>query len=137
MFYFNRVSKKECVLLGWGSIIALTILLLPLSNAVAEAPESSTFVHKTGMNHQTPGWAERLKGQTIVENAIEGRAERSALVEMQHERMMQQMEKEMDDSNSGGFNTMSMMHQYGAGKGNYLLNSDPDIEPVSMNSGGK
>lgn len=137
MFDFNRVSMKECVLLGWGGILALTFLLLPLSNAVAEAPESSTFVHKTGMNHQTPGWAERLKGQTIVENAIEGRAERSALVELQHERLMQQMEKEMSGSNSGGFNSMSMMHQYGAGKGNYLLNSDPDIEPVSMTGGGK
>ena len=82
MFYFNRLSMKQCVVLGWGSILALTFLLLPFSNAVAEAPETSNLVHKTGMNHQTPGWAERLKGQTIVENAIEGRAERSALVEL-------------------------------------------------------
>jgi len=53
------------------------------------------MVHKTGMTHQdTPAWAEKLKGQTIVENAIEGRAERAALVEKQHEKMMQQIEKE-------------------------------------------
>lgn len=32
---------------------------------------------------------------------------------------------------------MSMLHQYGGGKGNYLLASDPDIEPVSMKGGGK
>ena len=30
-----------------------------------------------------------------------------------------------------------IQHQYGAGKGNYLLNSDPDIEPVAMSGGGK
>ena len=48
------------------------------------------------MNSQSPGWAERLKGQTIVENAMEGRAERAALVEQQHQRMMQQVEKDTD-----------------------------------------
>ena len=89
------------------------------------------------MNHQSPAWAERLKGQTIVENAQEGRAERAALVEKQHERLMQQMQEEMAESSTGGFDTMSMMHQYGAGKGNYLLASDSDIEPVAMTGGGK
>ena len=50
------------------------------------------MIHKAGMTSQSPGWAERLKGQTIVEDAMEGRAERAALVEQQHQRMMQQME---------------------------------------------
>ena len=89
------------------------------------------------MNHQSPAWAERLKGQTIVENAQEGRAERAALVEKQHERLMQQMQEEMAESPTGGYDTMSTMHQYGAGKGNYLLASDSDIEPVAMTGGGK
>ncbi|MDH4360693.1 MAG: hypothetical protein OEW33_08140, partial [Nitrospirota bacterium] len=38
---------------------------------------SSTHVHQAGMTHQdSPAWAEQLKGQTIVEDAMEGRAER-------------------------------------------------------------
>ena len=42
------------------------------------------------------GWAERLKGQTITENSVEGRAERAAKVELQHQRLMDQMKNEMD-----------------------------------------
>ena len=81
-------------------------------------------------------WAEALKGQTVVENAIEGRAERSAMVELQHKRMMEQMQQEMGHQPSTGtFNNMSMMHQYGAGKENGLLMSNPDVEPVSTKGG--
>ena len=48
---------------------------------------------------------------------MEGRAERAALVEQQHQRMMQQMQKDMDHNgdNTGAFNSMSMIHQYGGG----------------------
>jgi LysM repeat protein/FtsP/CotA-like multicopper oxidase with cupredoxin domain len=95
-------------------------------------------IHQTGMGHQeSPGWAEKLKGQTIVEDAMEGRAERAALVEQQHQRMMQQMQKEMDHKGgeTGAFNTMSMIHQYGAGPANGLLASNTGVEPVSMNGG--
>ena len=137
MFHSDRFFKKQRALLGWGSIFILMVFFLPCANGLAKTPESSPLVHKTGLTHQTPEWAERLKGQTIVENAKEGRAERAALVEKQHERLMKQMQEERAESNSGGFDTMSMMHQYGAGKGNYLLSSDSDIEPVSMNGGGK
>ena len=137
MFYFNRVSMKQCAFLGWGSIIGLTFLFLPISIVSAESPQSGAQVHKTGMNHSTPEWAERLKGQTIVENSIEGRADRAALVEKQHQRMMEQMQKDMrhQGDGTGAFNTMSMMHQYGAGPPNGLLMSDPEIEPVSMKGG--
>ncbi len=137
MFHSHRFSMKPRAVLGWGSLLALTFFVLPLSGAGAEDHDARPLIHATGMNQQSPGWAERLKGQTIVENAQEGRAERAALVERQHERLMRQMEHEAEDSNSGGFDTMSMMHQYGAGKGNYLLSSDTDAEPVSMNGGGK
>ncbi len=128
MFRFNRFSMKP---------LALACLVLPLSMAGAEDHVAQPLLHATGMNHQSPAWAERLKGQTIVEDAQEGRPERAALVERQHERMMRQMEHEAEASGSGGFDAMSMMHQYGAGKGNYLLSSEADIEPVSMNGGGK
>ena len=99
---------------------------------------SSTHVHQAGMTHQdSPAWAEQLKGQTIVEDAMEGRAERAALVEQQHERLMQQMQKDMDHNgqNDGAFNSMSMIHQYGAGQGTGLLSSNSGAEPVSMQGG--
>src|SRR6266571_2126972 len=65
-------------------------------------------------NSQEP-WAQKLKGQTIVENTIEGRPERAAMVEMQHNRLMEQMARQAQDgkgSNTGLFNGMSTMHQY-------------------------
>ena len=49
-----------------------------------------------GAAEHSPGvaWAERLKGQTIVEDVMEGRPERTAMVERQHHRIMQQMEQD-------------------------------------------
>lgn len=103
----------------------------------AEPASSSAMVHKTAMSDKNlPGWAERLKGQTITENAMEGQAERAALVEMQHNRLMDQMMKGMQHQDqSGAFNSMSMMHQYGAGPANGLLASDANVEPVSTKGG--
>ena len=105
-------------------------------NASADA-EAPSAVHQVSMSSQSPGWAQRLKGQTIMENAVEGRAERAALVELQHQRLMQQMQKDMQQKGdaSGAFKTMSMMHQYGAGPANGLLASNSDVEPVSMKGG--
>ena len=116
----------------WGSAMLFGM------NSTAMAQDSSPPAHKVAMSSQSPGWAERLKGQTITENAVEGRAERAAMVERQHQRLMEQMQKEMRHQrpNTGNYNNMSMMHQYGAGKANGLLMSDPDIEPVS-NKGGR
>ncbi|MDR4500133.1 MAG: LysM peptidoglycan-binding domain-containing protein [Nitrospirales bacterium] len=134
MFY-QKVSTYPS--LRWLSILA-AVVFLPFASASAEDVESNNhMVHKTGMTHQdAPAWAEKLKGQTIVENSVEGRAERAALVELQHQRMMKQMEKEMAHSpNTGAFNTMSMMHQYGAGKENGLLMSSSGQEPVSGKGG--
>ena len=104
---------------------------------VSAEDASSPQAHTVGMTSQSPGWAEKLKGQTIVEDAMEGRAERAALVEQQHERMMQQMQKEMDHkgAKTGAFNSMSMIHQYGGGPQNGLLASNSDVEPVSMKGG--
>src|SRR5690349_24558828 len=64
-----------------------------------------------------PGWTQQLKGQTVVENAIEGRAGNAEKMEMQHHRLMQKLEDQAQQDakaqqTSGGFNTMSMMHQY-------------------------
>ncbi len=98
---------------------------------------SPQHAHSAGMNAQSPGWAEKLKGQTIVENAMEGRAERAALVEQQHHRLMEQMKKDMEKNgeNTGAFNSMSMIHQYGGGPGNGLLATQMGVEPVSGKGG--
>ncbi|WP_447976964.1 hypothetical protein [Candidatus Nitrospira bockiana] len=89
-----------------------------------------------------PGWTQALKGQTVVEEALEGRAGRSEQVELQHHRLMRQMEQQMSSQaqsqwTSGGYNGMSMMHQYmGQDGSSFLLMSDNKAEPVSL-SGGK
>lgn len=104
---------------------------------VSAENSSPPHAHQTGMPAQSPGWAEQLKGQTIVEDAMEGRAERAALVEQQHHRMMEQMQKDMEHkgADTGAFDSMSMIHQYGAGPANGLLASTPGVEPVSMKGG--
>ena len=118
----------------------------------AEAPSSS---HETGnapshmaqplgstgnaaqaMVHRSPEWAEKLKGQTIVEDAMEGHPERTSMVERQHQRVMEQMAKDADvQRTSGFFNNMNMMHQYGAGGQDYLLMSQTGTEPIAAQGG--
>ena len=86
------------------------------------------------MSHQTPEWAERLKGQTVVEDTLEGRPNRAAMVDQQHERIMHQMAKDpqAQQVSTGMYNSMTMLHQYGAGNQDMLLMSDPRTEPVSQ-----
>jgi len=131
MCYTTRfIFTATAALAIWGGAMLFGLN----ASAGAEAPPA---VHQVSMSSQSPGWAERLKGQTIMENAVEGRAERAALVELQHQRLMRQMQKDMQHKGdaSGAFNTMSMMHQYGAGPANGLLASNSDVEPVSMKGG--
>src|SRR5690348_2667486 len=88
------------------------------------------------MVHRSPEWAEKLKGQTIVEDVMEGHAERTSMVERQHQRVMEQMAKDADvQRTSGLFNNMNMMHQYGAGGQDYLLMSQTGTEPISTLGG--
>jgi hypothetical protein len=88
--------------------------------------------HAHVMAYPTAPWAERLKGQTIVEDTLEGRPERAAMVERQHQRIMEQMERDAQAQRTDGFyNTMSMMHQYGAGGQDILLMSRTGDEPVT------
>ena len=133
---FHVKTRNVVTSLSLGFLLGGISLLLPGSLLAGET--QGTMIHKAGMPHQeSPGWAEQLKGQTIVEDAMEGRAERAALVEQQHQRMMQQMQKNMDHkgAETGAFNSMSMIHQYGVGRANGLLASTPGVEPVSMNGG--
>ena len=133
MFYVKTRSVVTCLSLG----VFLGGVTLLSSGTLLAGESHDAMTHKVGMNSNSPGWAEKLKGQTIVEDAMEGRAERAALVEQQHERMMQQMQKDMElnGENTGAFNGMSMIHQYGGGPGNGLLASNMGIEPVSGGGG--
>ena len=92
MFHVKRTVLTVSAFLALFGGAALWGTPLVVSAEDASSPQ----VHPMGMTSKSPGWAEKLKGQTIVEDAMEGRAERAALVEQQHERMMQQMQKEMD-----------------------------------------
>ncbi len=100
-------------------------------------------VAPVNMSGQVPGWTQTLKGQTLREDAIEGRAGRSETIELQHHRLMRKMEEQMaadaqiTPTSGGAFNDMSMMHQYmGQDGSSFLLMTDPAKgEPVSMNGG--
>src|SRR5262249_24080148 len=90
-----------------------------------------------------PGWAQALKNQTLVEDAIEGRAGRSEKLEMQHNRLMRRLEEQAQkkpqaQQTSGAFNHTSMMHQYMGGDGSsFLLMTDSGKGEPVMTSGGK
>jgi len=90
-----------------------------------------------------PGWTQQLKGQTVVENAMEGRAGNAEKMEMQHHRLMEKLEGQAQkdakaQQTSGAFNEMSMMHQYmGQDGSSFLLMSDASKGEPVMTSGGK
>ncbi|MCH7614969.1 MAG: hypothetical protein IH978_04415, partial [Nitrospinae bacterium] len=82
MFHGTRITLTVTAALAiWGSAMLFGM------NSMANAQDSSPPAQKVAMALPSPGWAEQLKGQTITENAVEGRAERAAMVERQHERM--------------------------------------------------
>lgn len=128
---YQSVRRRARTLAGRLQVAAFAASLLVTPSLFAE-PTSSTDPRGA----QEPTWAEQLKGQTIVENSMEGRADRAALVEEQHKRLMQQMDHQMHQAdNTGLFNTMSTMHQYGAGRQDYLLASNPNVEPTAQTTG--
>src|SRR5438132_13603288 len=47
-------------------------------------------------------WAQQLKGQTIVADEISGRANRSALVELQHNQLMAQLARPVRQATNPG-----------------------------------
>ena len=100
-----------------GAMAAVALLGAPLASAENSSLAGQTSSQHVAMNHQLPGWAEKLKGQTIVEDAMGGTPERSAMVEQQHQRIMEHMahDPQVEGVNTGMYNTSSMMHQYGAG----------------------
>src|SRR2546429_9590763 len=73
-----------------GLMAGGALLWLPL--AASAEPSSSHDAHPavqhTAMSHQTPGWAEKLKGQTILEDTMSGPPERAAMGGRQHQLIM-------------------------------------------------
>ncbi|MEW6545210.1 MAG: multicopper oxidase domain-containing protein [Nitrospirota bacterium] len=131
-FLFQRFIPVVALLVG-GTLSGASL-------AWAESPSSHTghaAVHQTSMANQAPAWAEKLKGQTVVEDTLSGRPDRAAQVEQQHQRIMEQMshDPQVHQVNTGMYNGMSMLHQYGAGGQDLLLMSDPRVEPVAAQGG--
>ena len=67
-----------------------------------------------------------MKGQTVLENAIQGRAGNAEKMEMQRHRLMEKLERQAQkdaqaQQTSGAFNEMSMMHQYMGQDGSSFL----------------
>ena len=140
----NQHNRRRC---RRGTLLALRAALLAGSLATGPALFAAGEGDLSHSGHASPvampGWTQALKGQTVVEDAIEGRAGRSEKVELQHHRLMRKLEEQAQkdaqaQTTSGVFNGMSMMHQYmGQDGSSFLLMSDPAKgEPVSM-SGGK
>jgi FtsP/CotA-like multicopper oxidase with cupredoxin domain len=129
--------------------LSLTLQSIVLTGSLVAAPwlfaaspeESSHEGHATSV--ALPGWTQQLKGQTVVENAIEGRAGNAEKMEMQHHRLMQKLEQQAQQDakaqqTTGGFNSMSMMHQYmGQDGSSWLLMTDAGKGEPVLTSGGK
>jgi FtsP/CotA-like multicopper oxidase with cupredoxin domain len=131
----RRLSLILHSILLAGSLVATPWLF-------AASPEESTHEgHATPV--AMPGWTQQLKGQTVVENAIEGRAGNPQMMEKQHHRLMEKLEQQAQkdakaQQTSGAFNEMSMMHQYmGQDGSSFLLMSDGSKGEPVMTSGGK
>jgi len=55
-----------------GAIAAIVLIGVPLVSAESSSQPGQASSEHVAMNHQLPGWAEKLKGQTIVEDAMGG-----------------------------------------------------------------
>ena len=64
--HLTGVHRPTCTL---GVLAAAALLWAPLASA------ENASSHEA-MTHQLPAWAEQLKGQTIVEDAMSGKGER-------------------------------------------------------------
>ncbi len=124
----------QSVLLAGGLIAAPGLF-------AAESADRQHDGHATPV--AMPGWTQQLKGQTVVENAIEGRADNAQKMEMQHHRLMEKLGQQAQNDakvqqTSGAFNGMSMMHQYmGQDGSSFLLMTDASKGEPVLTTGGK
>ena len=97
-FFIKQSQGKR----RWGSL-GLMLPTVTLACGLTATPwlfaasteEPSHEGHATAV--AMPGWTQQLKGQTVVENAIEGRAGNAEQMEMQHHRLMQKLEQQAQE----------------------------------------
>ena len=141
VFQPTRKRRRKGLALMLQSVLLAGSLVATPGLFAAGPGEESHQGHATPV--AMPGWTQQLKGQTVVENAIEGRAGNAEMMEMQHHRLMQKLEGQAQkdakaQQTSGAFNEMSMMHQYmGQDGSSFLLMSDASKGEPVMASGGK
>ncbi len=122
-------------------LMSLSLLFAAPGLSVAGSGDHSPSGHATPV--AMPGWTQQLKGQTIVENAIEGRADNAQKMEQQHHRLMEKLERQAQTDatgqrTSGMFNDMSMMHQYmGQDGSSFLLMTDSGKGEPVLSTGGR
>ncbi|MER3423579.1 MAG: hypothetical protein C4293_10435, partial [Nitrospiraceae bacterium] len=143
---FNRHRRRGARRVSRGlqaALLASSLMASPLLFA-AGPPDSGQQSHPGHASSVSmPGWTQTLKGQTVVEDAIEGRADRSEKIELQHHRLMRRLEEQAQkdaqaQQTSGAFNNMSMMHQYmGQDGSSFLLATDPGKGEPVLTSGGR
>jgi manganese oxidase len=136
----KKYSALKSLVAGAGMVLMMGIM-----GHAEEGLQEETNSHVVHTVAASPGkfnnWVEVLKGQTILEDSMEGRPDRAAKVDRQHERLMEKMGHQMEGDlqragTNGSYNTMTMLHQYGAGGQDYLLASDREVEPV-LSQGGR
>src|SRR5262249_29027636 len=136
----RRLRHTNLALMLLSVLLASSLVTTPGLFAAGSGEESHQG-HPTPVS--MPGWAQALKSQTLVEDAIEGRAGRSEKLEMQHNRLMRRLEEQAQkdaqaQQTSGAFNHTSMMHQYMGGDGSsFLLMTDSGKGEPVMTSGGR
>jgi hypothetical protein len=149
---FSIMRRRNCML--WGNKLFQATTLFVASTGLVLGLNSLGFGGEHGLSEmgtqsgqqvasspkKIDNWVEKLKGQTVVEDSIEGRPDRAAKVDVQHQRMMNRMGHQMQEDMSkgttdGSYNNTAMLHQYGAGGQDYLLASDHETEPVLSQSG--
>ena len=76
---FSHHKQRVCVSTRTlGAMAAVALLWAPLASAETTShQEQATIPQHVAMNHQLPGWAEQLKGQTIIEDTMAGKSDRA------------------------------------------------------------
>ena len=126
---------------GWGDSGRWAIALQAVTIAGSLVCTPAVFAADEHASHaaagNSPAWAEQLKGQTVMENVLEGHPDRPMKVDLQHQRLMRQIESQaQSQETSGGYNSMSTMHQYAGQEGaSFLLASDNKTEPIATGGG--
>ncbi|MDR4485063.1 MAG: hypothetical protein R3B95_17965 [Nitrospirales bacterium] len=136
----KKVYEGVKVVVACAGMVLMMSAMGHAGEGIQEETDSHAGHNVAAASGKTKNWVERLKGQTIVEDSIEGNPERAAKVNRQHERIMSKMGHQMQADlklmeGNGAYDTATMLHQYGAGPADYLLASDNEIEPVSGQPG--